>query len=287
MSSVLPRLRPVMIVLLGIYLSVWPGSTLLVALDRVPAWGTWMGGALLILQGLLMNLWLVANHGRRGVLAACCIFVISWAVEYLGVTTGFPFGSYGYTNALLPKLGGVVPLAIPFAWLLVVPAAVGTAERLLGKNWSQRWYPLLKVVTAASLALLLDMTIEPVAVHINGYWVWLDGGTYYGVPVSNFVAWWATSVLIITCVLLLIRAPFIGTARTHGHSRAIPMLPHLPLILYLLNLLMFVLVNLAHSQLLAAAIGALLLSALAAYILSESRKQKVGDVRRYSGEQID
>ena len=280
MSSVLPRLRPVLIVLLGIYLSVWPGSTLLVALDRVPAWGTWMGGALLMLQGLLMGLWLVANYGRRGALAACCILVLSWAVEHLGVTTGFPFGSYGYTNALLPKLGGVVPVAIPFAWLLVVPAAVGTAERLLGVGWTQRWYPLLKVIAAASLALLLDLTIEPVAVHINGYWIWLDGGTYYGVPVSNFVAWWATSVLIISCVLLLIRTRLTVTTRTHGHSRPVSMLPKLPLILYLLNLLIFVLVNLAHSQLLAAAIGALLLGALTLYALPSAVNSRQSAVSR-------
>ncbi|MBC8076450.1 MAG: carotenoid biosynthesis protein [Chloroflexales bacterium] len=241
-----PQLRPVLLALFGLYLLVYPGSTLLVALDRVPHWGAWMGGALLIVQGVLMGLWLVANDGRRGALAAGAILLLSWAVEHLGVTTGFPFGSYGYTAALQPKVVGVVPLAIPFAWLLVVPAAVGLAGRLLDRRGA-----LSQTLMAASLALLLDVTIEPVAVHINGYWVWREEGFYYGVPASNFVAWWLTSLLLVG-VLLALRGP----RRNAPHGALLPLLPPA---LYALNLTMFVLVNLAHSQTLAAAIGLALL----------------------------
>ena len=251
MAPAVPRLRPLLLVLFGVYLAVYPGSTLLVALDRVPHWGAWMGGALLIVQGALMGLWLVANDGRRGALVAAVILLLSWAVEHLGVTTGFPFGSYGYTAALEPKVVGVVPLAIPFAWLLVVPAAVGMAERLVTRGGA-----LVQMLVAALLALLLDVTIEPVAVHINGYWVWREAGFYYGVPASNFVAWWLTSLLLVGVLLRLC-----GPRR---HAPGATLLPLLPAALYALNLLMFVLVNLAHSQRLAAAIGLVLLGWLLA-----------------------
>lgn len=252
MGPAVPQLRPVLLALFGLYLLVYPGSTVVVALDRVPQWGAWMGGALLILQGALMGLWLVANDGRRGALAASAILLGSWAVEHLGVTTGFPFGSYDYTGALQPKVGGVVPLAIPFAWLLVVPAAVGMAERLL----AGRGGPIAQTLAAASLALLLDVTIEPVAVRVNGYWVWREEGFYYGVPASNFLAWWLTSLLLVG-VQLWLRDP----ARVAPGGSLLPLLPPA---LYALNLAMFVMVNLAHSQRLAAAIGLLLLGWLLA-----------------------
>jgi putative membrane protein len=252
MGPAVPQLRPVLLALFGLYLLVYPGSTVVVALDRVPHWGAWMGGALLIVQGALMGLWLVANDGRRGALAAAIIVLGSWAVEHLGVTTGFPFGGYDYTAALQPTIGGVVPLAIPFAWLLVVPAAVGMAGQLL----AGRGGAVAQTLVAASLALLLDVTIEPVAVHVNGYWVWRDEGFYYGVPASNFAAWWFTSLLLVGTQLWL-RGP-----RRAAASRAL--LPLLPAALYALNLAMFVIVNLAHSQTLAAAIGLVLLGWLLA-----------------------
>jgi len=257
-------LRPVLLCLLGLYLFIWPGSTLLVALGRVPVWGTWIGGALLILLGLLVGLWLCANYGRRGAVVAAAILLVSWAVEHLGVTTGFPFGSYGYTGTLQPKLLGAVPLAIPFAWLLVVPAAVGVAERLLGGSLALACRPrlllTLKVLVAAWLALLLDMTIEPVAVHVNGYWVWFDRGAYYGVPASNFVAWWATSALLVALLLFVVPPSLRGGPEAQATRPYV--LPLLPPALYMLNLLMFALINLAHNQFVAGGIGTALLAAL-------------------------
>lgn len=258
-------LRSLLLALFVVYLCIWPGSTFLVALGRVPTWGVWIGGALLILLGGIMGLWLCVNYGRRGALAVVAILVCSWAVEHLGVTTGFPFGNYGYTNTLQPKILGTVPLAIPFAWLLVVPAAASVAEPFLAfKRLQQQPKALFaaKVVAAAWLALLLDMTIEPVAVHVNSYWVWLDSGMYYGVPATNFLAWWTTSFVLVLILLTMIEAR--SASPSSRYSRQL-VLPLLPTVLYLLNLLMFVLINLAHNQLLAGAIGIVLLAALVVY----------------------
>lgn len=252
--------------LLSIYLFIYPWAILLIALDRVPVWGTWMGGALLILQGTMMGVWLADNYGRRGTLAALLILLISWSIEHVGETTSFPFGSYDYTDVLSPKLWGVVPLAIPFAWLLVVPAAIGVTDRLMGRHRLTFARGLLMVLGAASFATLLDVTIEPVAVHIKGYWTWDHRGGYYGIPASNFAAWWATSVLLVSIVLWLRQSP----VPTTGHplterlqSQPNARLTWLPLLLYLLNLTMFVLVNLAHGQIGAAAIGGVILGYLA------------------------
>lgn len=265
MSHVSTRLRLVVAALFAFYLFLYPGSITLVALDRVPVWGTWMGGALLILQGALAGLWLTVNYGRRGAAAAGWVLFLSWLVEHVGATTGFPFGAYSYTDVLQPQVLGVVPLAIPFAWLLIVTAAVGTGDLILGRARAggELRVSATRVLTAASFALLLDVTIEPFAVHVNHYWVWSDSpsGSYYGIPASNFVAWFVTSLLL-SWVVLRYRA---ADGAAHLAPRARPFWPWLPVTLYLTNLTMFVVVNLARDQGAAALIGGLLLLALACH----------------------
>jgi putative membrane protein len=304
MHAIAPRLRVLLLALFGIYIFVYPWSILLVSLDWVPVWGVWMGSALLILQGTMMGLWLIANHGRYGALITFLILFLSWGIEHIGVTTGFPFGAYHYTDVLSPKVIGVVPMAIPFAWLLVVPAAVGMTDRLLGlcpthmspAPSSKSHIPrmLMKIFGAASFTVLLDVTIEPVAVHINGYWTWnsIEGG-FYGVPLSNFAAWWVTSMVLVAMLVWLRRfsgstiapaSPQSATnvaaqtklspkegyrfiphtdADTHTAGTNTHMIAWLPPALYMLNLTMFVLVNVAHAQIIAALIGGMILCYLA------------------------
>lgn len=270
MAAVRRVLRWLVIVCLVCYLGLYPGSLFLVAFDRVPVWGTWMGGGLLILLGVLSGLWLAVNFGRWGALAAAWVLVLSWLVEHVGATTGFPFGSYSYTEVLQPQIFGVVPLAIPFAWLLIVTAAMGTAELILENDGQAETTDLRvrpgKLFVAAAFALLLDVTIEPFAVHINQYWVWSDSAndSYYGIPASNFVAWWVSSLLL-SWVLLHHRQRAALSVSNGFRRRESTFLPWLPLTLYVANLAMFLGVNLARGQQMAAVIGALILLLLASY----------------------
>lgn len=267
MRQLTSPLRLAIIAIFGLYLFLYPGSITLVALDRVPVWGTWMGGALLILQGSLIGLWLIAAYGRRGAGAALLILAISWLIEHIGAITGFPFGSYSYTDVLQPQVLDVVPLAIPFAWLLIVGAAVGASEQVLEKEprgpRGDLRISATKLLTAASFALLLDVTIEPFAVNINRYWVWSEAelSGYYGIPASNFVAWWFTSLLLVLVLMLQRRAAARAALATETWRQ--PFLPWLPLALYFSNLTMFVVVNLARGQAMAALIGALIMLFLA------------------------
>ena len=50
--------------------------------------------------------------------------MIGWTAEAIGSKTGFPFGAYHYTDRLQPQLLGV-PLLIPLAWLMMLPARMG------------------------------------------------------------------------------------------------------------------------------------------------------------------
>lgn len=258
MQPTVVRLRSLIIGLLAVYLFIYPVSLLLLALDRVPASGTWMGGAMLILLGVITALWLIENYGRRGLLTVLIILVVSWVVEHLGATTGFPFGSYAYTTVLQPQIIGIVPLAIPFAWVLVIASSMG-ATNLVVNSEGTPFAPLdglSRVLTTASFALLLDITIEPFAVHINHYWLWDYRGGYYDIPASNFISWWVLSFIFAWVLRYATR-----TQRVHQPTPAV--MPWLPLLLYMLNLTLFVIANLAHSQGVAAILGSLIMAYLA------------------------
>jgi putative membrane protein len=236
-----------------------------------------MGGALILLQGAAALCWLVGRHGARGGLAALLVFLLAWVVEHAGVTTGMPFGRYYYTGALQPQIFGTVPLAIPCAWLMVAAGAwqIATTDHRL--PITDRWLlPAVinrrgSVVVMATLVLLLDLQIETVATKINHYWIWRDGGPYYGVPTANFVAWWLTGMamaVVVATVLPGVEAGEIGRQEDKELERYAARLIariscRLPAYLYLLSTLMFAIVNLAHGYTVAGAVGVLVLLVVA------------------------
>lgn len=250
------RLRRPLLAGLGVYLFIYVFSVPMLMFDLVPIWGRGMGAFLNILVGGMLGAWLWANAGWRGGFAAALIVVLAWSVEHVGVTTGVPFGRYTYSEGLGIKVGGAVPLPIPFAWLIVVPTAIGAAS-LLG---ARRWWVLL---VAPLLVLAFDLLLEPFAAHVLEYWRWIDRGPYYAVPTVNFVAWWATGLALTSITLLLC-----GWRVTEPR-----VLPWLPGLLYSLHLVQFALVDLVYGYWLAALIGLAVLALLAwrAHPLSTAR----------------
>jgi len=222
-----PALPPPIRALLGLYLFIYVWSVPMLMFDLVPAWGSGMGGFLLMLQGVLVGSWLVSAAGMRGAVAAGAILLGSYLVEYVGVTRGVPFGQYRYTTTLGLQLGGAVPLAIPFAWLMVVPGAVMIVARLRRTA--------LVVPLAALLAMLLDLLIEPVAAYVIDYWQWIETGPYYGIPTTNFLAWGGTA-LVLAYVLWQVA----------GNLHRPPPVAWLPPLLFTLNAWQFTLVNAAQ-----------------------------------------
>ena len=251
-----PITRVLLLSSFGAYAFIYVPSVVLLALDIKYPNSEWVGSLLLILAGFSAALWVVVNRGLgQGLGFAGAVLLLSFSVEYLGVSTGVIFGPYQYTNVLAPLLL-TVPIAIPFAWLTVVLAAWYVASTMLlgrANNGSplqtdskQHSYPpnlqlkpqtsnLSTVVVAGLLTMLLDLLIEPVAVHVSGYWLWLRGGIYYGIPAQNFIAW-----AVIGGLMALLAAWFIGNPtppRAYGF---------LPPTLYIMNALLFGVVALAH-----------------------------------------
>ena len=107
---------------------------------------------------------------------------IGFALETLGVHTGFPFGRYLYTGKLGISLLGV-PLVIACAWMVMF----AFVRQLTSHVWM-----------AAALLTATDLLIDPVASGVLDYWRWLHPGLYFGVPVSNFLGWFAAGLLLFT-----------------------------------------------------------------------------------------
>ena len=114
----------------------------------------------------------------RGVaLAAGFAFVMGFAVEFLGVNYGLIFGEYAYGNNLGLKIGGV-PLLIGANWVMLTFITGAVAALFFDRS------PLKAAVFGASLMVLIDLVIEPVAPKFD-FWEFAD----VTAPLSNYIGW--------------------------------------------------------------------------------------------------
>jgi len=151
-------------------------------------------------------------HGRilwgwRGILVffVICSFV-SGTVEKIGIKTGFPFGHYYFTDAMGPKISGV-PLFLGLAYLGMGYLSWVIAGLILG--WEQRDLSGWRVLTLPAFAALVmtswDFCLDPVWSTIVRAWIWTDGGSYFGVPVSNFVGWYGNVFVVYSLFAFYLR----------------------------------------------------------------------------------
>lgn len=125
---------------------------------------------------------------------------ISFLMEYLGVKTGLIFGSYHYTDTLNPKLLGTVPVVIPLAYFMVLYPSRMLADlitwgKVAGLTKGFLW-SLWTSILAALAMTAWDLGMDPVMVHEVKAWVWHAPGPYFGIPIHNFIGWFATTFLI-------------------------------------------------------------------------------------------
>jgi putative membrane protein len=129
---------------------------------------------------------------RRALVTALIVIICGWGVEFIGHTTGFPFGGYDYTERFQPQLGGV-PLLIPLAWMMMMPPAWALGYLLAG-----RWGGLPFVAASAVAITAWDFFLDPQMVTWNA-WVFDMPGemAYVGlIPWTNFLGWLLTAAII-------------------------------------------------------------------------------------------
>ncbi|GLE51080.1 carotenoid biosynthesis protein [Mycobacterium montefiorense] len=179
--------------LAAIVMAVWPS---------LAAQAAAVQSGLLVLF-VVVHAWL--GYGPRGMAAFVVIAgVVGFAVEAIGVATGFPFGSYTHHLPGPKPLG--VPLAAIAAWIIVswlawalarvimrsVPAvAAGGAERFTT--------PLVATFILGGY----DLVYDPVGATAHNWYSYDHPTGALGVPLTNFLGWLLTSWLIFALVALV------------------------------------------------------------------------------------
>lgn len=140
------------------------------------------------------------------VFAIICL-VIGNITENLGVRTGFPFGHYYFTDGMGPKLF-VVPLLMGPAYMGMGYLAWTLGRLILGPHIGDilTGSRVVTVPLAASFIMVAwDLVIDPTLSTIGHYWIWPQGGAYFGVPATNFFGWFLTNYLIYQAFALYLR----------------------------------------------------------------------------------
>ncbi|MFB6142156.1 MAG: bisanhydrobacterioruberin hydratase [Halorientalis sp.] len=155
---------------------------------------------LLLFGTLVMRLPLLAGVAplvdRRAALALGALSAYAFAVEYVGVTTGWPYGAFAYGVDLGPMLFGAVPLGLPLFFLPLVLNSYLLCLLLLGRRAAS---PAVRVPVVVGTVLAVDLVLDPGAVAL-GFWTYEAPGAYYGVPWSNFAGWLLSAVVAVGLV---------------------------------------------------------------------------------------
>jgi uncharacterized membrane protein len=137
-------------------------------------------------------------RGRRGALPLAAAGGVGFGAELVGVATGRPFGRYSYSDRLGPRVRGV-PVLAAAAWAALARPAWVCAGWIAPR-------PALRVPLAAAALTAWDVFLDPRMVR-EGYWTWAGGGSYEGIPASNFAGWLATGLVAFGVVGALDGAP--------------------------------------------------------------------------------
>jgi putative membrane protein len=151
-----------------------------------------------LIFNLLLNIFVVMHmltlyRGRDVVIFYVITLVISNLYENIGILTGFPFGSYDYTDALGPKIF-LVPVLVGASYVGAAYASWVMALIVL-RQWHRPlsgWSVVTVPAFASIFMVMWDLTFDPNSSTVRQWWIWKDGGAYFGVPVTNFLGWYLT-----------------------------------------------------------------------------------------------
>ena len=158
-------------------------------------------------------------YGSRSALALFVICIaITFAVENIGVATGFPFGHYHFAiDAGLPRVGSIPVIVGPlwfgagyFSWV-VASVLLDGADRRLDRPIEFVALPVVAAFVMTQWDLVMDRSESTIA----KVWIWHDGGADFGVPLSNYLGWLLTSWLFFQAFALYLRRRYpLGAKRS-------------------------------------------------------------------------
>lgn len=122
-------------------------------------------------------------EGSRARIGVAALILFTYLIELVGVSSGFPYGSFEYGISLGPMVADI-PVGLPIFYLPLVLNAYLLVVLLVPEMTERRSPRILAVLL---VLLLMDAVLDPAAVALN-FWSYSEGG-FHGVPLSNFAGW--------------------------------------------------------------------------------------------------
>jgi uncharacterized membrane protein len=195
--------------------------------------------------------------------------------ELGGTNVGLPFGHYHYTEMLGYRILGDVPYPIPISWYYMLYCCLAFCAALMqgGDSSATKWRWAL---VAGAFLTAWDVPMEVQMTNVQpAHWVWdldkfpawvpqwLGGPIFYGMPLSNWIGWYITGVLV-SRLMLAIVPPSRWQATTVGVA--------FPLVLYATNGIMPIATVARHGYWWAVGLGILAMGA-PLWLVLRSRKR--------------
>jgi bisanhydrobacterioruberin hydratase len=237
-SSASKRTTFVTVLLLSLFL--YPFGLLFVAAGVLPGEFDWTASIIIGLYGVIVFL---SEHRSRisssSLFRVAGVLVLVYLLEYIGVREGFPFGKYEYTPVLGFQIVSV-PVAIVLAWYSTIMMSRRIAAATVRLHGSAR-RPTVALL-AGLLTVALDVALEPMAAFIKQYWIWSEDS----VPIQNYISWF-----LISSVIVYIQGVGGEKDESFGSSSY-----RLAVLVFLMQLSLFILTGVANGFLLAPMIAA-------------------------------
>ncbi|MCA1847988.1 MAG: carotenoid biosynthesis protein [Actinobacteria bacterium] len=116
-------------------------------------------------------------------------------MEPVGVASDPPYGCLSDGAGLRQRPLAAVPDLRPYSYPPLVIGAIAASW-----NDSLVNHRVFFIFRAALLLVLMDGVLDPGAAFL-GFWIWPEGGAYYGVPLSNYAGWLLSGALAAALLL--------------------------------------------------------------------------------------
>lgn len=181
--------------------------------DGLLPWSVTLG---VIMQALLVLVVLYQALRLRSILLILAIILpVSWLLEFIGSSTGYPFGQYHYTDRLIPQIGHV-PLIIPLSWLMMLPPSWSIAKRICRRTSGWAF-----VLLSGGAMMAWDLYLDPQMVGWQ-FWIWGEQpmllGGYFGIPWLNYFGWFFSAALLTWLVTLAVDLDALFDKSAHGST---------------------------------------------------------------------
>lgn len=199
-----------MLLAVGFYIGIKSGG-FSIPMNRLP-WGLLVPAATAF---CVVHSWLLLGRARAIALFLCAT-LISFAFEWVGEITGWPFSPYHYTDVLGWKIGGRIPALIPLAWYMMFYPSYIIANLLAEGGPIPRVPGMVRIIwlslMSAAVMTAWDLTMDPV-MSFRGKdvdkglispsadvgtpaWIWAEDGAHFGVPLQNYFGWMLTAFVV-------------------------------------------------------------------------------------------